>query len=443
MEELLDLQDTLSTVEEHLTKSKRIKRELMSSFFETPSSVSGAVNGGEGGKVGHNSSNDAISKVIQEIQNTLETLELKFIAPNDSQQPNSTTTLSASGFVRSGKFPKVGGRVGTRCYIESQTGKVNCSDVIYDDEKTWRKSRNQIDMLIKVLKDKITHLKDIKKQMRENKQQQQGQQQQQQLHYNSGRYWDRDYVPRTSGSSVNRHRVEDQEHGEELPYNISDYLGRRQKARRRNGGGGGGGVHNNNFVYQRGGFNHRTYQRQHLPVGSSRRRFDKPLEGREFDMNYFAQEQIGVANTYSNDINSDNGSGGGTNGYSSKNPFGKSRFQGRNNSQNGGHTQTQRRRRPQTPNVTVPQTVHTSSTSSSTTRPTTMRTMNGMRTTTTTTRMLTTKDRDSIVNTTAINSKTAINDVATTTSTTMIRLQWSTTNSPSDVNVNSSSSEGK
>uniref|UniRef100_A0A0A1X7C3 Extracellular sulfatase SULF-1 homolog n=1 Tax=Zeugodacus cucurbitae TaxID=28588 RepID=A0A0A1X7C3_ZEUCU len=241
MEELLDLQDTLSTVEEHLTKPNRIKRELMSSFFETGSSTSGTVNGAESGKVGQNSSNDAISKVIQEIQNTLETLELKFITPNDSHQPNSTTTMSTSGFVRSGKFPKVGGRVGTRCYIESQTGKVNCSDVIYDDEKTWRKSRNQIDMLIKVLKDKITHLKDIKKQMRENKQQQQ-QSQQQQLHYNSGRYWDRDYVPRTSSAgSVSRHRAEDHENDEELPYNISDYLGRRQKPRRRNGSGVGGG----------------------------------------------------------------------------------------------------------------------------------------------------------------------------------------------------------
>ncbi|XP_028893629.2 extracellular sulfatase SULF-1 homolog isoform X2 [Zeugodacus cucurbitae] len=447
MEELLDLQDTLSTVEEHLTKPNRIKRELMSSFFETGSSTSGTANAAESGKVGQNSSNDAISKVIQEIQNTLETLELKFITPNDSHQPNSTTTMSASGFVRSGKFPKVGGRVGTRCYIESQTGKVNCSDVIYDDEKTWRKSRNQIDMLIKVLKDKITHLKDIKKQMRENKQQQQ-QSQQQQLHYNSGRYWDRDYVPRTSSAgSVSRHRAEDHENDEELPYNISDYLGRRQKPRRRNGsgvGGGGGGVHNNNF-YQRGGFNHhnynhRSYQRQHLPVGSGRRRFDKPLEGREFDMNYFTQEHIGVTNTYSNDINNDNGSGAGTNGYGGKNTFGKNRFQGRNGSQNGGQTQTQRRRRPQTPNVTV----HTMmtpafSTSSSTTRPTTMRTVNGMRTTTTTTRMSTNKD--SIMNTATTNSKATINDAATTAATTMTRLQWSTTSSPSNVNVTSSSSD--
>lgn len=436
MEELLDLQDTLSTVEKHLTKPRRIKRELMSSFFETPTSATGTVKGGKDGKVGHNSSNDAISKVIQEIQNTLETLELKFIAPNDSHQPNSTTTLSAAGFVRSGKFPKVGGRVGTRCYIESQTGKVNCSDVIYDDEKTWRKSRNQIDMLIKVLKDKITHLKDIKKQMRENKQQQQSQQQRQQLHYNSGRYWDRDYVPLKSGSGMNRPRAEDQENVEELSYNISDNLGRRQKARRRNSGGDGGYVHNNNFYPHSGfhhhNFNHRSYQRQHLPVDNGQRRFYKPLEGREFDMNYFTQEQIGVANTYSNDINNDNGSGAGTNGYSGKNPFGKSRFQGGNGSQNSGQTQKQRRRRPQAPNLTVTPTVLTVMTpASSTTRPTIMRTMNDMRTTTTTTRMSTTKDRDSIVNTVGPNSKTTINDVATTTATTMTHLQWLTTNSSS------------
>lgn len=46
---------------------------------------------------------------------------------------------------------------------------MNCSDIIYEDEKSWRKSRLQIDLLIKVFKNKINDLKDIKKHLRENK----------------------------------------------------------------------------------------------------------------------------------------------------------------------------------------------------------------------------------------------------------------------------------
>ncbi|XP_053966253.1 extracellular sulfatase SULF-1 homolog isoform X2 [Anastrepha ludens] len=443
MEELLDLQDTLSSIEHHLSQSKRAKRELTSSFFETPTTID--ANTADGEKTGNNSSNDAISKVIQEIQKTLETLELKFIAPNDLHQPNYTTTLSAAGFVRGGKFPKVGGRVGTRCYIESQTGKVNCSDVIYDDEKTWRKSRNQIDMLIKVLKDKITHLKDIKKQMRESKQQQLGQQQQQQLHYHSGRYWDRDYVPR-SGSIESRNKAEEHENGEELSYNISDYSGRRQKGRRRNGGGSG--IHNNNF-YQRGGYNynHHPYQRQHLPGGAGgggRRRYDKSMGGREFDMNYFAQRHFGfgVTATYSNEINNESGSGAGVGGYGGKNSYGKGRTQGHNGSLSGGQSQIQRRRRPQVPNATVAQAVDTliTTTSSATTRPTTVRLMNGIKSTATTITRATTATRDGV--TSSSGATATINEAATApATTTKTRLLWSTTISPSNISLAPSSSE--
>ncbi|KAM7360350.1 extracellular sulfatase Sulf1 isoform 2-T3 [Cochliomyia hominivorax] len=188
MEELLDLHGNLNALEKHLlaeheakaanATKKRLKRELTANLFETPDTLSESDESKK-----NSSSNDAISKVIQEIQDTLETLELKFVE-HDWTAANNTaktsTKLTSAGFVRGSKFPKVGGRVGTRCYIESETGKVNCSDVIYDDEKTWRKSRSQIDMLIKVLKDKITHLKDIKKQLRESKQQ--------------GRYWNNEFI---------------------------------------------------------------------------------------------------------------------------------------------------------------------------------------------------------------------------------------------------------
>lgn len=59
-------------------------------------------------------------------------------------------------------------KFGAKCFIE-QNGKVNCSDIIYEDEKSWKSSRVQIDLLIKVLKNKISDLKDIKKHLKEHK----------------------------------------------------------------------------------------------------------------------------------------------------------------------------------------------------------------------------------------------------------------------------------
>ncbi|XP_065365699.1 extracellular sulfatase SULF-1 homolog isoform X2 [Calliphora vicina] len=195
MEELLDLHGNLNDVEKHLlaqheakAEHLRLKRELTANLFENPDSINDSDESKK-----NSTSNDAISKVIQEIQDTLETLELKFVEHDWSANTTAKTStkLTSAGFVRGSKFPKVGGRVGTRCYIESETGKVNCSDVIYDDEKTWRKSRSQIDMLIKVLKDKITHLKDIKKQLRESKQQQQG------------RYWNNEFITQARDDNTN------------------------------------------------------------------------------------------------------------------------------------------------------------------------------------------------------------------------------------------------
>lgn len=87
---------------------------------------------------------------FQEIQDSLEELELSF---KDH-----------------GKMESRGGnrRFGAKCFIENN-GKVNCSDIIYEDEKSWKLSRVQIDLLIKVLKHKISDLKDIKKHLKEHK----------------------------------------------------------------------------------------------------------------------------------------------------------------------------------------------------------------------------------------------------------------------------------
>ena len=55
-----------------------------------------------------------------------------------------------------------------QCFVEP-TGKVNCSTTVYENEQAWKQSRVQIDMLIKVLKSKITNLKDIKKHLKEHR----------------------------------------------------------------------------------------------------------------------------------------------------------------------------------------------------------------------------------------------------------------------------------
>lgn len=59
-------------------------------------------------------------------------------------------------------------KYGAKCFVESN-GQVNCSEVIYEDEKSWRKSRHQIDLLIHVLKNKIVELKDIRKHLNDHK----------------------------------------------------------------------------------------------------------------------------------------------------------------------------------------------------------------------------------------------------------------------------------
>lgn len=91
---------------------------------------------------------DHITAVIQEIQGTLEQLE------QTSAEESDTANVTE--------------KIGAKCFVQSN-GKVNCSEIIYEDERSWRKSRNQIDLLIQVLKSKIVELKGIKKHLKHNK----------------------------------------------------------------------------------------------------------------------------------------------------------------------------------------------------------------------------------------------------------------------------------
>ncbi|XP_055913011.1 extracellular sulfatase SULF-1 homolog isoform X2 [Eupeodes corollae] len=178
IEKLLDISNTLSLIEHHLRDGsqnnssgagdRRANELKYRHKRETPNYLDGTTSASSSA-----TPNDPITKVIQEIQSTLETLEVKFLE-HELNTNNLTRGISIGGSGGNGggggrSSPKIGGKLGAKCFIESETGKVNCSDVIYDDEKTWRKSRGQIDLLIKVLKDKINHLKDIKKQLKENK----------------------------------------------------------------------------------------------------------------------------------------------------------------------------------------------------------------------------------------------------------------------------------
>jgi len=85
---------------------------------------------------------DYITQTIDELHSVLVSLERKYLN-NSTKNP-------------------------VQCFVET-SGKVNCSTIVYENEEAWRQSRIQIDMLIKVLKDKIGNLKDIRKHLKENR----------------------------------------------------------------------------------------------------------------------------------------------------------------------------------------------------------------------------------------------------------------------------------
>ncbi|XP_017848253.1 extracellular sulfatase SULF-1 homolog isoform X2 [Drosophila busckii] len=147
MEKLLDLDHMLELITKHGHRNKRYIRSFHNASLSKP--------------VSHAS----VARVIQQIQSTLETLERKFMERELSNRSTSIDNFKPSDTRNANKFI----RGGTRCYVEEKRDLVNCSDVVYKDEKSWHKLRNQIDMLIRLLKEKISALKDMKKQMRESK----------------------------------------------------------------------------------------------------------------------------------------------------------------------------------------------------------------------------------------------------------------------------------
>lgn len=95
---------------------------------------------------------------LKEIQVSLENLETSFMEHDEIPAHSTVPTNGSAGE----------NKIGAKCFIELN-GRVNCSNIIYEDERSWKKSRNQIDLLIKVLKNKINDLKDIRKHLKENK----------------------------------------------------------------------------------------------------------------------------------------------------------------------------------------------------------------------------------------------------------------------------------
>lgn len=92
-----------------------------------------------------------INEILYDIQSKLDVLE-------SSKEFDSTED----------DFTNSTDKIGAKCTILND-GKINCSNAIYENEKSWKKSRQQIDLLIQVLKSKINDLKDIRKHLKEHK----------------------------------------------------------------------------------------------------------------------------------------------------------------------------------------------------------------------------------------------------------------------------------
>lgn len=90
---------------------------------------------------------DYITSTIEELHAVLEKIEKKY---NSQKYAFNSTNGPA------------------QCFVET-TGQVNCSTIVYEDEQAWKQSRVQIDMLMKVLKNKINNLKDIKNHLKKNR----------------------------------------------------------------------------------------------------------------------------------------------------------------------------------------------------------------------------------------------------------------------------------
>lgn len=130
----------------------RVARSVVELEEEIQSSQQG---GGRSKREASGGGGGQIESVIHELQSTLKEIERNF-------EQNSVLNKQNSSAGEDGDLP------GTKCFVTA-IGKVNCSNVIYEDETSWKRSRMQIDMLIKVLKTKINDLKDIKKHLKEHR----------------------------------------------------------------------------------------------------------------------------------------------------------------------------------------------------------------------------------------------------------------------------------
>ncbi|XP_058172454.1 extracellular sulfatase SULF-1 homolog [Anopheles ziemanni] len=100
-----------------------------------------------------------LTDVVHELQKTLSDIERDYEEMETIGQDrlNETTGEGAS---TSGSAK--------RCFVIA-ADRINCSNVIYEDELSWKRNRLKVDQLIRVLKEKINTLKDIKRLLREQK----------------------------------------------------------------------------------------------------------------------------------------------------------------------------------------------------------------------------------------------------------------------------------
>uniref|UniRef100_A0A182PCU3 Extracellular sulfatase SULF-1 homolog n=1 Tax=Anopheles epiroticus TaxID=199890 RepID=A0A182PCU3_9DIPT len=108
------------------------------------------------------SSPNHLTDVIHELQHTLAEIEREY------EQTATITREDRVNDTKTSETVEPYSVVTKRCSVIA-ADKINCSNVIYEDEVSWRRSRMKVDQLIRVLKDKINALKDIKRLLREHR----------------------------------------------------------------------------------------------------------------------------------------------------------------------------------------------------------------------------------------------------------------------------------
>ncbi|XP_053669458.1 extracellular sulfatase SULF-1 homolog [Anopheles marshallii] len=107
------------------------------------------------------SSPHPLADVLQRLQQTVMEIEQEYeqtVKTVEDERQNDTTSEGLDAY----------GGITKRCSVIA-ADKINCSNVMYEDEMSWRRSRMKVDQLIRLLKDKINALKDIKRMLREHR----------------------------------------------------------------------------------------------------------------------------------------------------------------------------------------------------------------------------------------------------------------------------------